>query len=97
MNAQSRPIGRVYNAGPLTFVDVDPAEEERLFAELCATKRKAEASQTHADMQIHVAAYRAYMRLHLTDPEQQIIRLEDELARLTIENRALKMRLNTNA
>lgn len=53
-------------------------------------KRIADKSESRADYDRAAEMYHLFMRAHLTDPELEIVRLEDELARATLELRQLK-------
>ena len=68
-------------------------EEQHLFSALCATKRQANETGSSTDLRKAVEAYQRFMRFHLTDPEREVLRLEDIVAALTLENRLLKARL----
>src|SRR5262249_53448960 len=66
--------------------------EQMLFNDLVAARRAAEASEDPAAWRYAGRMYQRYMRSHLTDPERELLRLEDEVARLSAENRLLKER-----
>ncbi len=64
--------------------------EQMLFRELCEAKQHAEQSGSLDDHRTAARAYVRYMRHHLTDPEQDVLRLEDEVIRLRAENKLLR-------
>lgn len=64
-----------------------------LFDRWVDAKRQAAGSDVLADHQAAVDAYTAFMRAHLASDERTHLDLEDEIARLTVENSRLKDRV----
>lgn len=58
------------------------AHRRRLFDEMVAAKRHAEQTEKFDDFERAAKAYRVYVRSYLTEPEQEVLRLEDEVAAL---------------
>lgn len=69
------------------------AYRECLFDRWVEAKRYAANSDVLADHQAAVDAYTAFMRAHLTSDERTHLDLEDEIARLTVENSRLRQRV----
>ncbi|HJE24943.1 MAG TPA: DUF837 domain-containing protein [Methylorubrum populi] len=69
------------------------AYRTHLFERWVEAKRHAAQSDDIADHQAVADAYTRFMRAHLVTNEQAHLELEDEIARLTVENRGLRERL----
>lgn len=64
-----------------------------LFDRWVEAKRFAQTSADLADHQAAVDAYTVFMRAHLASDERTHLDLEDEIARLSVENSRLKARV----
>ncbi|MET0531380.1 MAG: DUF837 domain-containing protein, partial [Microvirga sp.] len=64
-----------------------------LFDRWVEAKRFAQGSDSLVDHQAAVDAYTAFMRAHLASDERTHLDLEDEIARLTVENARLRERV----
>lgn len=72
------------------------AYRSHLFEHWVEAKRFAHGSDDLADHQAVVDAYTAFMRAHLASDERTHLDLEDEIARLTVENTRLRARVRGN-
>jgi hypothetical protein len=67
-----------------------------LFERWVEAKRFAQGSDDLAAHQGAIDAYTAFMRAHLASDERTHLDLEDEIARLTVENTRLRARVRGN-
>ncbi|MCC0808567.1 DUF837 domain-containing protein [Methylobacterium sp. W2] len=69
------------------------AYRSALFDRWVDAKRRAHQSEDIADHRAAVDAYTVFMRAHLASDERTQLDLEDEIARLTVENGRLRARV----